>query len=759
MLEKDDKGKYTGHILQKFSSKLISEENEMLSSTKNLPASQRKKARNAWRKANGITIDFDGMSKDIKEVATELFNEGKLTKEEYDRFIKNENTDFKDRERRIDRLVNPEAADELIKWRQDNFRSYYKITGNKWQNTEWSKLEQILKNPEDPRTKFYNFILNMQSEADSYLPDKSKLNGTLPAITKSVVEAVESGRKISDIAKDEFTKVTRKHSDDISRGSKSGEMPMFFLPTFYTRGENYNLEDQSYDIATLYNAYYKMAVDYRYKNEIIGELELSKKFINDREYTVRDNKGNPVKKLLSKAREQELTKDGRTSLLAAQVEDFFQSDIYGKRQKDEGELDILGLKVDKAKLIDSMSKYSAINMLGVNFVQGIANVTYGEVQNITEAMAGEYVTMKDLHNATAYYYNPSNFGDMLGDIGSRSPASVIGLLNEKFDTLNEHEGAAFRKSKWYSQLMSTNTLFFTSQLGEHFMQTRLMLAMLGKVEAKDSEGNVLGNMRDMYSSKNGKLVLDERVDLEQSNWTQDKQVLFGQKVKRVLSRLHGEYGNLGKNAIQRYSLGRAALMFRKFLYPGFDKRWGKLKYNEFLEEYTEGSYRQLGRFMKKAIKDIAQLKFALLQEDFKALLPRERANIRRAISEFSFFLSSLVLAGILTKLQGEADDDREKWALSLATYVSKRTRSELMFYWNIGATMDILVSPAASISSVQNLLSFTSQLFLSPFDRYETGPWKDHLKIEKKAMKLTPVAKQWYRLRDIEQSIGIFDFN
>ena len=759
MLERDDKGNLTGHILRKFKSSLIQAENDMYTRTKNLSRKQMYEEREKWRKENGVRIDFEKLSDDWIAKAKEMKEEGLLSDAELQKFIRNESLPYNTRNKKLSSLINVEAADELIKWKQNNVREYYQITNPKWVNKEWHQLEEILKNPEDPRTKFYNFILDLQNEADSFLPQGDRLYTALPAVSKSIVEAAQSGRSIKDIAKAEYSKRFKKHSDDIDRGHREGEIPMFFLPTFYQRGDSFNLSDQSYDLASIYNAYYKMAVDYRYKNEIIGEMELAKKFIESRKYIVRDSKGNPIKKLFNNAREKELTKDGQVSLLAAQVNDFFQSDVYGKRRKDEGEFEILGLKIDQAKLIDSLSGYSAINMLGLNFVQGLSNVTYGEIQNIIEAIAGEHFTVSDLNKGSMFYFNPNNFADMLGDIGSRSPSSLIGLLSEKFDVLNEYEGGIYRKSSKFAQLMQSNSLFFTSQMGEHFMQNRIMLAMLGKIPAKNSKGEVIGNMLEMYEVDRGKLKIKDEVDLEMSNWTDEKQILFGEKVKRILSRIHGEYGNLAKNAIQRSSMGRAALMFRKFMYPGYDKRYGKLKHNEFLEEFTEGSYRQMGRFAKTIIKDLGQLKFALLQEDFKKLLPRERANIARAISEISFMLSAIVLGGILTSLQGEADDDREKWALSLATYVSKRARSELMFYINPSDAMNILVSPAASISMVENLLDFSTQLLFNPFDRYETGPWKDRLKISKKAMKLTPGIKQWYRMRDIEEAIGIFDFN
>ena len=759
MLEKDSEGKYTGHLLMKYKSNMIAQENEMLRTTKHLPSALRNAAREKWRKENGVSINWNRFNADYKKKAKELFDEGKLSQKEHEAFLTNLAIGHR-YEKKLNDILNPEAADILIKWSLDNVGGYKEVDNPEFENKEWKTLEKILMNPDDPRTKFYHFIQDISAKADSYLPENSKLRGTLPATSKSLIESIQGGMPTTEALKLHLGKEYIPHVEDAQSGQISkSNAPIFFLPTYYTRGNTYDVSKQSYDLATLYFNFFKMASDFRHKNEIIGNMELAKMFIQNREYIVRDAKGNPIKKILDKARDRELTKSGNTSMLAAQVEDYFKMMLYGQKTADLGTIDILGLELDKNKIIEKLSSFSALNMLGLNFMQGVANVNLGEIMQVTEALAGQFITLKDMHSATAFYMSPKNLGEVLGDIGSRSPVSLINLLNEKWDILNESVGGKFSKSTRFSQLMTTNTLFFTSHMGEHFMQTRVMLAMLGKIEAKNSKGEVIGSMRDMYQVKDGKLFLDEtKVDLEKSNWTEERQILFGQKVKRVLT-MHGEYSELGKIALQRYALGRAALMFRKFMYPGYDKRYGDLKYGEFLEEFTEGTYRQFARFFKNVIKDLLTLKFDLVSEKYNSLLPRERANIVRALSELSFALVTSILGAVATTMAGESDDDRERWINSFLAYQSKRARSELLFFLLPTEAMKILVSPAASISTIQNIIELISQLFFGPLDRYETGNWKGRLKISKKSMKLTPVLKQWYRIKDVEDSISIFDFN
>lgn len=762
MLEKDKGGNYTGHLLQKYSSALIEAENKMMESTKHLPSAKRKAERNKWRAENGIEMDWESFNKGYIKKALEMLKDGKITEKEFDNFENSIMLPHRKVSKLSSIISNSDAADELMKWKYDNILEFRVVTDPKWINDGWEELQTILENPNDPRAKWYNFIIDLNEKINSPLPIKSKLHNTLPAISKSLTESIHDGMPVKDAIKLNFQKSLGIHAEDESLGIRREShkaAPTFFLPTYYTRGDNYDLRSQSYDLATLYFNAFKMSSNYKHSNEIIGRMELAKKLITDRDYVVTDAKGNPIKKSLNSLREKHLTKSGQTSLLASQLEDFMKNLLYKDGTVDLGTFEIFGAKVDRNKLIDTLNGYSAINMLGLNFIQGIANVSLGEIHQITEALAGEYITVKDLHNATAFYMKPENIGEVLGDIGSRSSVSLLNLLNEKWNILNEYEGGTYIKSTKFSQLMNTNSLFFTSRMGEHFMQTRTMLAMLHKIEAKDSNGKVLGSMRDMYTSENGKLVLDPRVDLKKSNWSQEQQILFGMKVKRVLARLNGEYSELGKLSIQRYALGRSALMFRKFMYPGFEKRYGKLKYNEFLEDYTEGSYRQFGRFFKTIAKDLKNLEFALIKEKFDTLLPREQANIIRALTEWSFALAAIGISGaLLGALEGAEDD--EKWALALATYQARRLRSELLFFTLAPSeVMNILVSPAASISTIQNMTEFMAQLVFNPFERYERGDWKGELKLTKDVVNLTPVVRQWYRITGIENHIRLFDFN
>jgi hypothetical protein len=519
-------------------------------------------------------------------------------------------------------------------------------------------------------------------------------------------------------------------------------------------------KDQSYDLMGLYYDYFKMADRYIEMNNILPEIELTKLISENREFERRDSMGNKILKKLGKESTRPTTKKGIEANINDMFRDFVKMSMYGQSKEDEGSFDILGWKYDYAKMADNLNKYAAYTMLGGNMIQGLTNVGMGELQQVIESIAGQYLNFKDLHKATVEYGREMPI--FLGDIGEVVGRSKITHLNEQWDILNEYENGEFKKNSRFARNMTSSVLFWQANAGEHFMQTRIMIAMLSKVPAynskgesiKDKSGKVL-SMYDLYSVKDKELVLDPRVDLEKSNWDIEAQELFGAKVKRLLARLHGEYSYLGKNAAQRFAIGRMGMMFRKFIVPGFKKRWGRRKINIFTEDYTEGSYRQMFKFMGNSLKELRALGLATFTENWKLLSPDEQSNLIRGVSEFGFGILLSIMAGAFLTLRGESDDDKERYMYALAANLTLRMKSETLFFLKPDEALTIIKSPAVATAMIENIIKLIGQMW-SPFDEYERGSWKDYPKILKTTMNLIPGVKQYYKVKNIEDSLVYF---
>ena len=90
-------------------------------------------------------------------------------------------------------------------------------------------------------------------------------------------------------------------------------------------------------------------------------------------------------------------------------------------------------------------------------------------------------------------------------------------------------------------------------------------------------------------------------------------------------------------------------------------------------------------------------------------------------------------------VKGFADDDDDKFIDNIA-YQLYRLRTDMGFYTNPRDAFKIIQSPFPSTSAIK---SFTSliETVMNPLDRYERGPWKDHLKLEKRMYDLLPVVR------------------
>jgi hypothetical protein len=701
------------------------------------------------------------------------------------------------------------AADELIDWIYRNVWNY-RIPGTKWANPQWAALLKSanisleldeadqwkkLRESKDPKIKFYLKIVDMSREADKNVPYQFRLGSRLPGMEKRPSERIKAGQSPLTIFREGLKRTFTVRPDEIERGNEElrdeqGNVK-YFLPIHFTsritktievNGEEVEVFDedrQSFDIATMYYKYWAMAKDYQLKSEILPKMEMAKFFVDNRPAINRSPAGEVIKKVFSKAKDKDQVKDTaasemRKTRLSEQVQDFFLSVVYGQKVKKQGEFKLGNVYIDVAKMFDAVNRYVALDLLGLNFVQATANVILGETLQMIEAFASHHTNMKSYNKAHWFYMK--NMPGVMGDVGARKRMNLVTLLAETFDILDNYEGKEFRKNTKFRQLMQADTLYFTQHAGEHYMQNRFFLSMLNDVTAYDKEGNKLGSMLDMYEKGqkdykaqlrkkhgdawekhfDGKLHLAEEVSREKSHWTPEEERAFGRKVRGVLTSLHGEYTDLGRVALQRGMLGRMAYMFRKFVIPGFQRRWAKEHYNARIDEMVEGNYISTGRFVRRYLRDLSRMKFNLAAENWVKLTNAEKASVRKTFAEAAFIATAWILGNILFRLKGETDDDDETGQLAFWAYQAYRLKAELLFFSpKLDEAMSILRSPAASMSFAENVIKLATQIW-APGELYERGPWKGQPKIYKTLSDMTPGLKQYFRLRDIEQQITWF---
>lgn len=663
--------------------------------------------------------------------------------------------------------------DEFGETTDYQYRGELQIPSEKYKSEVYKDIQNT------PALKaYYDKAKNLLEKKDEQLPEIYKLKGLMPQQRKDFYERLyfvdKDGKKKlrnpSDLSKELRVSIaeafTRNENDtEFGLTDESGK-PINFIPVYFTRKLD-NMSNLSVDATSTIIAFSSSANDFEQISKVLGTIELSKDILAEREiltgkfdpvtlFNKKDKKGKPI------------TSSGKESHAYKRYEDYINMVIYGQQQKSEK---IKGY--DVAKIIDQINRYTALNSLAGNIYSGISNITLGSALERTEAIAGEFYDNKDLLEADKIY--TSELVGTIEDIGQRQDSSKLNLWIEHMNTLQNYN-RDFRdldagRDTVFSRLMKESSLFFLNHVGEHYMQTRLSLALAQRTKVKDSTGkeislweafdkvNVGTSTFPSYrlKMKEGitKVGSDEYGSLFKKS--EDDKSLTEKDINRFINRqnflnkrLHGIYNDVDKSAIQQYALGRMAIMFRKFIKPGWNRRFAKLTYNEEGEIYTEGNYNTTFRFMKGLAKDLAQAKFSLIK-NFDNLNQGEKANVLRSLTEVAYMIAAVTLGAVLSNL---ADDDEDNWALNLAAYEAYRLYSELRFFSSINEFQRILKSPSATVYQFDKINRFLQVWNWS--DEYKRGKYEGLTHFERGLVELTPLIGTYYNFRTPEEQLRFY---
>ena len=675
-------------------------------------------------------------------------------------------------------------AEKYRKERQAWFDANMEVVNGKKQPKVSIYGNKAYQNLNPAQKEYYNKIMDIKSKLDSYLPDKYTTLTNAVKIRKDLLERVKASdgvmsgsQQIWEAVKDQFIRRT----DDTEFGDRAivkdfEGKEVQILPIYYTKmkeGESPN--DLSTDIVSTLTAYAAMANDFNEMNKVIDVLELGRDMLRERKI-VQTKGGKPmVEKFKSVGRKVEstLTKSGDETRFMQRLNDFFEMQVYGRYMADEGTFG--NTKIDKGKVANFVNRITSLNMLGLNLLSGISNVTTGKIMMRIESFAGEF------YNESNTLIADRNYGkalpEYLAEIGNRVKTSKLALWDELFNVLQEYETDVkevnFDRKTWFSRMFGTSALFLMNNAGEHWMQNRTSLALADAYKMKAPDGKIVSlwdAMEVVPIDKNNK-KLGAKLELKQgytkkdgSAFTRDDIIAFSRKSAAINQRMHGIYNKADRSAVQRLAIGRMGIMFRKWIKPSLNRRFKSASYNMDLQAWTEGYYVTTGRFMWQLAKELKEGQFAIAA-NWKNLTSTEKANIKRAATEVGHFLIIAAFLGLM-----DWDDNKNRpWLQKMIEYQARRLYTEIGTQvpgpQMVGEALKILKSPAAGINTVESVLDMVG--LLNPMN-YETFAGEDAIiqsgrfKGDSRATKLwfesplIPMNKTIYRGLHPEESIPFF---
>lgn len=672
----------------------------------------------------------------------------------------------------------------------------------------------------DAQREYYDAMMKLKARLERAIPDRFTDPYRAVQISNDLIEGLsrtdnpkEAVKMLLSNVGDKFLKRT----DDTEFGEKveaeEGEFqdisldfsnkPIQKLPVYYVR----KLKDMrrlSTDFTGSMLAYAGMAVDYGEMSKIVDILEVARDFIHDR--NVRQYSGNKILretfKVLHKEFGHEYTIKG--GKIAERLDAYMDSVVYGHHKKDEGSIDIAGEELSVSKTIDSLKSYSGAIGLGLNLFSAISNVTVGKMQIWIDAMSKEYFGPKNAVIAKKNYY--ILLKDYLGEVNSTTKSNKLALLIDKYDALEEFYSSTRAQGTFkgsFNRIMQNTGLYILNNLGEHYLHSRTMLAMLDRqkvkvngrekslfeawkvMEVKDDSGNVMshqlilesgttdtdGNelfteshyneIEEILNTPRKNRTKAQRERLQELYELRDKTDSYNEKMKmrigKVNQTLNGAFNEIDRGTIHRYSLGRLAMQFRQWMPAHYSRRFASAYYDATLDQFREGYYRTLGRFTLNLIKDLKYAKFQVATR-WRDLSEYEKRNMIRAGAELSIFTILTILCGAL----GHWKDRKGNFSERLALYNLKRMKLEAgaSIPWPLSPDFipnlwTILQSPAAAMKTAENLTNLLQ--FQNMFNEIQSGKYRGWSEYERDLVRAIPIIGQVKKVIDLSEENYMFN--
>ena len=628
-----------------------------------------------------------------------------------------------------------------------------KPEGAKYASEAYQKLTST-------QRKYLSEFLALKAEADGMLPNVE--NNRCIMILKDSLERLKDSHSLADIGsliKKSVEDSILVRSDDVAFGA--GEVAdfdgnvVYGVPIFYVqlkKGESMN--DISTDAVSTLIAYTAMANNFDALHETVNLLEVAREHITD---NIKATSSDVVSKIKDKAFEGDVPyKVGKNTNTVKRIDDLFEMQLYGHLHKKGATKKIRDKEVSYEKIGDTFNKLNALSVYALNFLGGISNITTGIGMMNIEAFAADYFKPTDVAKADAYY--AKMLPSFLNNINKRLPDDILHLIDETFNVMQDYgelsRDVQFRRKNSFLRLFSKSPLFIFNNCGEHWMQNRTALAVLSsyKVRRKDTgaEVSLLSELK-TEKGKDGivRLSFGNIIKPNGEPFT-DKDISFlTKKIQKINQRMHGIYNEADRNAAQKHALGRMAIMYRKWIVPSWNRRFEIGRYDYDLQDTSEGYWITTARFIKDLRKEVIGGRGAIAL--YKTLSDTEKKNLRRTLVE-CIQVAVVALALALSNLDTNEDSP---WHKKLLEYQLRRLNMELKAQLPITAPDEIfkiLKSPAASLSTMQNLWNLLSLLNVySWFDEdniIQTGRFKGWNRNTKKVYMSVPLLNQWDKSYD-----------
>ena len=641
------------------------------------------------------------------------------------------------------------SEEDFKKWQKSNVLTvngkvvYAKdlaVPADKYISDKWKAMYNKNDVPINEKGRYHEKLITIYFAAQEKLPESQRPGYTVPSIEKSFLERImQNGFK--DAIVNTYQDATRLQSYDteFQLGNLSEE-DVRFLPIYYTQRMEPN--QVSYDFASTILLFSAMANKYEAMNSVNSEISMMKAVIGARKVPITNSKGQAVlDAFANKMGMEEYIRQNGESYSKKHLDEFINMVVYGEMQKAEEFWGGLSF----TKITNTAMSLSALTSLAADLLKGVANNMQGNIQLLIEAAGGQFFNGANVRRGKAFV--AKNLPGVLNDFTLPAPTSKLGQLVELYDAMqgNFKDEYGRNVSKGLlNKLFKTNTLFFNMHFGEYELQTSTMCALLDSIKVLDlTKGEEISLLEayNAYGVKdvNNKIKIaktNSKGEIEKNEDGNTVYIPFTESHRQdIQARLHGinkymngVYNDFDKATIQKQSVGRLALMYRKHVAPGYKRRFKRASMDHEIGTPTEGYYRT---FADVLLSDLKQYKYNIIK-NWSTYTPYQKSQIRKVLTEVGLILALATLGFILSNILVNPDDDerdpiQDNYVYNFMLYETLRMRSETASYLNPIDAIRIFRSPTAMTSSVDRLIKFINQTLpwnITEEYKRESGVWE-----------------------------------
>lgn len=558
--------------------------------------------------------------------------------------------------------------------------------------------EKIQNTPELKR--FYEFYQNKLKEAEEHLPLKVG-KYFIPNIAKSDLKT--KFKNLIDV---------KTVTDDTFIGSE-GLYADIVHQKFLSKLE---ASKKSRDLANILLAFSAHSKNYTEMSEVLPEVRLLQEQLK---YKL-NSKGKVIPREYIKSSDPTTKVAPEESNIYKMAKDVIEMQVKGNMKLAQGKIDI-GTTIDEngkevkkyvnaSDIADLALKYNSMLRIGFSPITATANVLFGDVSNIIEAVGGRFFNLRQLHQATKIF--------ALQNFGEKNKDSEMNKWLEKLNPLQELDDYESVEKGVYKKLSPEKFqeyMYSMQKSGEKFLQSRTMLAVL---------------IKDGYMTPDGKTTeKGENLTEKQLNQLSDK-------IQRLNQLIHGRYSQREAATWQQNVAYRMAIQFRKWIPAAIENRIGIKKYDVRLGVETEGRYRTFASLI--FTKDIMDNLSKLMKGELSEL---EMYNMRKMLTEITLWAAGTLLYSLVSGDDEEDKKRRKNPIVKTTLTLLNRVSGDIAFFYSPGEINNLAKNAVPLAKTTGDLISAVNNipaaLYLGDYE-YKSGSRKGKNKFYDKAGRLIP---------------------